>query len=338
MAAIIQIILRFTTCVIAFFTRTFRSEGKAEKFKVTSYIRGDCVHSAADLNSEDFDIITDLIIFECATFNSKGEVEYDEAKMERVMSIVRTVIADRDIHITLNLLGPRGNTDSDVWKTQMKVQSAEHNKAFKSGVLEKNVLELLKKYGFDGVHFDYEYPITSDAWHCFNKFLISLRSYLRDEYTLGVALSAWNVSLTPRAVSAIDTLELMTYDYVDADGKHATFEDTVTQINKLKYKGVPKDKINIGLPFYSRPKDMSPYWYDFVDCYDKMSKDGWYHCDEINNDCWFNTSGVISQKTEYAINNGFGGVMIWHYSCDIPLSSEDSLLRAIGETVDKHYR
>ena len=337
MASIIQIILRFFTFVIAFFTRPFRFEGKAKKFRVTSYIRGDSVNSAADLNSEDFDIITDLIIFECATFNSKGEVEYDEAKMEKVMSAVRTAIGDRDIHITLNLLGPRGNTDSDEWKKQMKVQSTEHNKAFKSGALEKNVLEVLEKYNFVGVHFDYEYPITSDAWHCFNKFLISLRSYLRDDYTIGVALSTWNVSLTPGAISAIDTLELMTYDYVDADGKHATYEDTVTQIKKLKYKGVPTDKINIGLPFYSRPKDMSPYWYDFIDCYDKMNRDGWYHCDEINKDCWFNTSEVISQKTEYAINNGFGGVMIWHYSCDLPLSHEDSLLRAIGETVDKHY-
>ena len=337
MMAIIQIILRFFTSVIAFFTRPFRFEGKVKKFKVTSYIRGDSVHSAADLNSEDFNIITDLIIFECATFNSKGEVEYDEAKMERVMSAVRTVIGDRDIHITLNLLGPRGNTDSDDWKKQMKVQSAEHNKAFKSEILEKNILEVLEKYDFDGVHFDYEYPITSNAWHYFNKFLVSLRAYLRDEYTLGVALSTWNVSLTSGAISAIDTLELMTYDYVDANGKHATYEDTVTQIKKLKYKGVPVGKINVGLPFYSRPKDMSPYWYDFIDCYDKMNRNGWYHCDEINKDCWFNTSEVISQKTEYAINNGFGGVMIWHYSCDLPLSHEDSLLRAIGEMVDKHY-
>ncbi len=337
MVAIFQIILQFFTSVIAFFTGSFRFNGKADKFKVTSYLRGDSVHSVADLNSEDFDIITDLIIFECATFNSKGEVEYDEAKMERVMSAVRTVIGDKDIHITLNLLGPRGNTDSDVWKKQMKVQSTEHNKAFNSGVLEKNVVEVLKKYDFDGVHFDYEYPITSDAWYYFNKFLVSLRSYLHDNYTLGVALSAWNVSLTLGAISAIDTLELMTYDYADTNGKHATYEDTITQIKKLKYKGVPVGKINIGLPFYSRPKDMSPYWYDYNSCYNKMTRDGWYHCDETNKDCWFNTSDIIRQKTQYAINNGFGGVMIWHYSCDLPLNHEDSLLKAIGETADIYY-
>ncbi len=341
MATIIQKILSFLTSVIAVITGSFSfggfCDGKVDDFKVTTYLRGDGVYSAADLNSEDFDIITDLIIFECATFNSKGEVEYDEAKMERVMSAVRTVIGDRDVHITLNLLGPRGNTDSDVWQEQMTAQSVEHNKAFKSRVLEKNIVEVLEKYDFDGVHFDYEYPITDDAWHYFNKFLVSLRLALRDDYTLGIALSTWNISLTLGAVSAIDTLELMTYDYVDANGKHATYEDTVAQIEQLKNSGVPASKINIGLPFYSRPTDLSPYWYGYNSCFDKMTEDGWYHCDEINKDFWFNTPEVISQKTQYAIDNGYGGVMIWHYSCDFPSSHEGSLLRAIGETVDINY-
>ena len=341
MATIIQKILSFLTSVIAVITGSFSfggfCDGKVDDFKVTTYLRGDGVYSAADLNSEDFDIITDLIIFECATFNSKGEVEYDEAKMERVMSAVRTVIGDRDVHITLNLLGPRGNTDSDVWQEQMTAQSVEHNKAFKSRVLEKNIVEVLEKYDFDGVHFDYEYPITDEAWHYFNKFLVSLRLALRDDYTLGIALSTWNISLTLGAVSAIDTLELMTYDYVDANGKHATYEDTVAQIEQLKNSGVPASKINIGLPFYSRPTDLSPYWYGYNSCFDKMTEDGWYHCDEINKDFWFNTPEVISQKTQYAIDNGYGGVMIWHYSCDFPSSQEGSLLRAIGETVDINY-
>ncbi len=337
MSTIIQKILHFSTYVIAFFNGSFRFDGKADNFKVTSYLRGDSVQSAADLKSEDFDIITDLIIFECATFNSKGEVEYDEAKMERVMSAVRTVIGDRDIHITLNLLGPRGNTDSNVWRKQMKAQSAEHNKAFKSGVLEENIVEVLEKYDFDGVHFDYEYPITDKAWHYFNRFLVSLGRTLGDDYTLGVAASTWNMFFTLGAIAAVDTFELMTYDYVDANGKHATYEDTIAQIEQLIDEGVPARKINIGLPFYSRPTDLSAYWYGYNSCYEKMTEDGWYHCDEINKDFWFNTPEVISQKTQYGIDNGFGGVMIWHYSCDLPSTHEGSLLRAIGETVDVYY-
>ncbi len=341
MAAIIQKILSFLTSVIVFITGLFgfggSNEGKVDDFKVTTYLRGDNVYSVADLNSEDFDIITDLIIFECATFNNKGEVEYDDAKMERVMSAVRTVIGDRDIHITLNLLGPSANTDSNDWYEQMDSQSEEHNKAFKSGVLEENIVEVLEKYDFDGVHFDYEYPLTDKAWYYFNRFLVSLGRELGDDYTLGVAASTWNMSFTFRAISAVDTFELMTYDYVDANGKHATYEDTVAQIEQIKDLGIPVSKINIGLPFYSRPTDLSAYWYGYNSCYDKMTEDGWYHCDEINKDFWFNTPDVISKKTQYGIDNGFGGVMIWHYSCDFPSTHEGSLLRAIGETVDNNY-
>ncbi len=341
MAAIIQKILSFFTSAIIFLTGLLGLGGpdgsKVDSFRVTTYLRGDNVYSAADLNSEDFDIITDLIIFECATFNSKGEVEYDEAKMERVMSAARTAIGDRDIHITLNLLGPRGNTDSSVWEEQMEVQSTEHSKAFKSKALEENIVEVLNKYDFDGVHFDYEYPITDDAWYYFNRFLVSLNRELGDEYSLGIALSTWDIKLTLGAISAVDTVELMTYDYVDASGRHATYEDTVAQIEQLKDKGIPSSKINIGLPFYSRPKDLSAYWYGYNSCCDKITDDGWYHCDEINKDFWFNTPEVISKKTQYSIDNGYGGVMIWHYSCDLPSSNEKSLLRAIGETLNINY-
>ena len=82
---------------------------------------------------------------------------------------------------------------------------------------------------------------------------------------------------------------------------------------------------------------MSAYWYDYVGCYDSLDENGWYHCDNIGKDFWFNTPEVIGAKTQYAIDNGFGGVMIWHYTCDLPSSNENSLLRAIGTAVDNSY-
>jgi GH18 family chitinase len=100
---------------------------------------------------------------------------------------------------------------------------------------------------------------------------------------------------------------------------------------------MPLDKVNIGLAFYSRPTDMSAYWYGYNGCYETMTEDGWYHCDDTDKDFWFNTPDVIAAKTDYAINHGYGGVMIWHYNCDLPSTHEGSLLRAVGETVEKNY-
>ena len=285
---------------------------------------------------EDFDIVTDAIIFECASFNNKGEIQYDEEKMDTVLSMVRTAIGDRDVHLTLNLLGPGSITDSDVWEDQMESQSDEHNKAFTSGVLEDNIVALLDKYDFDGVHFDYEYPISLKAWHYYNKFLVSLDKKLGD-YTLGVAGNAWNIKFTNAAVDAIDTFELMSYDMLDGEGKHATYEDTVEMAQQMGLRGVPPEKVNIGLAFYSRPTDLAPYWYGYNGCIDGIDENGWYHCEETGKDFWFNTPDVVQAKTDYAIRNGFGGVMIWHYNCDLPSTDEASLLRAVGKAVQSNY-
>lgn len=342
MLTFIKRVIGFFTALATILVGFFGYDGgvvkKAENFRVTTYIRGDAImYWGGELYAEDFDIVTDAIIFECATFNSKGEVEYDEEKMETVLTLVREAIGDRDVHLTLNLIGPWGETASDVWEDQMEAQSEEHNKAFTSGVLEDNIIAVLEKYGFDGVHFDYEYPISNKAWRYYNKFLVSLDKKLGDAYTLGVAGNAWNIKFTNAAIDAIDTFELMAYDNLDEDGKHSTYDDTVDMLYQLGLRGMPAEKVNVGIPFYSRPTDLSGYWYGYNGCYGKISADGWYHCDETDKDFWFNTPEVVAEKTEYCINNGFGGVMIWHYNCDLPSTHEDSLLRAIGETVSSNY-
>ena len=309
---------------------------KVDDFRVTTYIRGEYVQSESSLYPEDFDIVTDVILFECASFNSEGEVICNEPMLSTALANIRKAIGNRDVNITLNLLGPRGITDSDVWEEQMEVQSVEHNKAFTSGVLEDNIIAVLEKYDFDGVHFDYEYPLSLNAWHYYNKFLVSLDKKLGD-YTLGVAGNDWNIKFTPAAIRAIDTLEVMLYDMIDEEGRHATYEDTVKAVQKIGIYGVPFEKVNVGLAFYSRPTDMSAYWYGYNGCYEDIDENGWYHCDDTDKDFWFNTPDVIKAKTEYAIQNGFGGVMIWHYNCDLPSTHEDSLLRAIGTAVNDNY-
>ncbi|MBR6780571.1 MAG: glycoside hydrolase family 18 protein [Clostridia bacterium] len=303
-----------------------------EDFKVTAYVRGDYVQTADSLFAEDFDIITDVILFECASFNSDGEVVFDENKLETALANIRTAVGDRNVHITLNLLGPTAQTSAATWEEQMEAQSIEHNKAFASGVLEDNILAVLDRYDFDGVHFDYEYPLSEDAWKGYNRFLVSLDKKLGD-YTLGVAASTWNFDYSTAAIAAVDTFELMIYDFLDANGRHATTEGMIENVNAIAFEGVAREKINIGLPFYARPTDLDAYWHAYNTYYEGIDADGWYHCEDTNKDFWFNTPEVIAEKTEYALANGYGGVMVWHYNCDLPSSHPDSLFRAIGTVV-----
>lgn len=328
--AIVLLVTAFTGC-----GNSAKDDGikPVDDFKVVAYIRGDYVQEKESLNSEDFDIITDVILFECASFDNTGKVIVEKEKLETALENIRNAIGERNVKITLNLLGPGGKSESDVWEEQMEAQSDEHNKAFKSGVLEKNIVAVLEEYNFDGVHFDYEYPLSNKAWRSYNKFLVSLDEVLGD-YTLGVAGVDWNLRFTEKAEKAIDSFELMAYDFVDEKGKHATYEDTVKLLENTDFGGLDRAKINVGLPFYSRPTDMSAYWYGYNGCYEKIDEDGWYHCPETDKAFWFNTPDVIEKKTTYAVNNGYGGVMVWHYNCDLPSTEEGSLFRAIGEAVE----
>lgn len=309
---------------------------KVDKFDVSSYVISDAIQSKDALLSEDFDIVTNAILFGCATFDNEGNVIIEKQELETALSNLREAIGDRDVKITLNLLGPGGHTDSEVWEDQMEALSNEHNKAFTSGVLEENIIAVLDEYGFDGVHFDYEYPLSTKAWFYFNNFLVSLKLKLGD-YTLGVAVSDWNVKLSTLALKCVDYIELMLYDLYDAEGRHATFETVTEKASKARLTGLPMEKVRFGLPVYSRPTDQAGYWYGYKDYYNQLDSDGWYYDANIDKRFWFNTPDVIEKKTNYAITEGYGGVMLWSYTYDLHSDNEMSLLGAVGKAIDNNY-
>ncbi|MBO7319061.1 MAG: glycoside hydrolase family 18 protein [Clostridia bacterium] len=311
-------------------------EQKAETFRVTTYVVADYVQDINTLHSEDFDIITDVILFGAATFDNKGNVYVNDESLSKALQNLRTVIGDRDIHMTLNILGPGGHTDSTVWEDQMEAQSDEHNKAFASGVLEDNIIAVLDKYDLDGVHFDYEHPLSNKAWNKFNRFLVSIGKKL-GERSVGVSLCEWNLKLSTQALRYVDTVEVMLYDIFDAEGRHATTETMKENAKQIGLSGIPYEKVNIGLPFYSRPTDRGAYWYSYNGYADVLDENGYYTDENIGKTFWFNTPDVIAEKTDFAIKGGYGGVMIWHYTCDFPSSNEASLLGSIGEVIVENY-
>ena len=333
----------FAKRIVAFFTAVIsiimsflgadtNKDLKTDSFRVSTYVVADYIQDIASLHSEDFDIITDVIVFGSATFDNQGNVTIKEEALTKALSNLRQVIGDRDIHMTLNILGPGGHTDSTVWEDQMEAQSDEHNKAFSSGVLEDNIIAVLDKYDLDGIHFDYEHPLSNKAWRNFNKFLVSMGKKLGDR-SLGVALCEWNLKLSTAALKYVDTVEVMLYDIYDAEGKHSTTETVKANSKQIGLSGIPYEKVNIGLPFYARPSDRGAYWYDYRSYYNSLDSDNWYHCDNVNKDFWFNTTDVIADKTEFTLKQGYGGVMMWHYTCDLPSSHEASLLGAIGNVL-----
>jgi GH18 family chitinase len=240
---------------------------------------------------------------------------------------MRNLITNQNFY--LNILGPGSQTDSDDWTEQMHDLANRHTSAFESGNLENSIKTVLSTYGFDGIVFDYEFPLRSKDWKAYDNFIISLDNVLGDDYKIGMSLAVWNTNQSKAAMNATDFFEVMSYDLWDDDGYHATYDIAVDDIEKLVKKGYDKAKLDLGVPFYARPTTKEAFWANYKDFSDRLSDDGLVYDEDSGYNLSFNTYDMIREKTEYALNNGIGGMMVWHYACDVPADDENSLFGAI---------
>lgn len=297
---------------------------KTENLRITAYVIGDRI--LENFDDSHMSQVTDAILFGCASFDENGEIS-EADYLEKAYSILRN--SNENVKVYLNLLGPSNQSGSDDWNEQMNDLSERHTTAFNSGRLEENIKNTLQKYGFDGVFFDYEYPLKSKYWKAFDSFLVSLDNAFGEDYKIGVALADWNAKQGKKAITACDFVEVMAYDLWDDNGNHATMEQAEKCIKKMLKKGYSKSQLDLGVPFYARPTTKEAYWYDYASWADKLDENGLCKDDETGLTFSFNDYDLIYQKAKWAIENGIGGIMVWHYTCDLPANNEKSLFNAI---------
>ncbi len=307
---------------------------KAENFRITAYVVADGLREKGKLDVSHFSQITDVILFGCATFDEEGQITLDDEFKTVYANLKDAMGNSQDKKVYLNILGPSAQIDSDDWNLRMADVGERHNKAFKSKGFEENIKAVLDRYGFDGVFFDYEYPIENKNWKSFSKFIVSLDSVLGDGYEIGAAVAGWDAKFSDEAKDALDRIELMSYDLWEEDGTHASYNIAAGDINKLVEAGYDKAKIDLGVPFYARPTTQEAIWYNYSDYVDKIDEKGFAKDAENNLTVSFNTYDLIAQKTRLAIDSGLGGMMVWHYACDAPADNEKSLFNAIYNTVE----
>lgn len=306
----------------------------AKGFRVTAYVTSNSVENLDSFETGHISEVTDIIFIGASDFNESGEI-IKKDNFDTCVENLRKVIGDNDVNLYCSITGPGSTSDSDDWYEQMASQAEHHKVAFESGNLESNILSFLDEYGFDGIFFDYEYCIKKKYWKDYNRFIVSLNDTLGDKYKIGMALSGWDLGQDKAAREATDFVELMSYDLWDDDGTHASMELAKKDIKLAKKAGYDLSKIDLGLPFYARPTDHGGYWYDYYGWYDKLDEKGFVDDAETGLTFSFNTYDVVRDKTAYAMEQGCGGVMIWHWACDTEYGNEKSLFKAINEAKNK---
>ena len=185
------------------------------------------------------------------------------------------------------------------------------------------VTEMVEGYGLDGADIDWEYPDPGASAAAFTSLMQELRASLPQDRLLTAAVAAVGPGadgVTSDVYPSVDFLNVMAYD--GSGPAHSPMSYAEAALDYWAERGLPAGQTVLGVPFYSRPQEVS--YRELVDA-DPAAADG----DEIE---WlgdltnYNGPATIRAKTELAKERA-SGVMIWTVADDT--TDETSLLRAI---------
>ena len=322
-------------------------DNKNDNFRITSYLVCQWFYGNESIDAEKMNTLTDIILFGVARFDENGNVYLQDLDINGEMVkgdvIFKDIIKDiketnPDAKIHCNILGPDGADSDDKEKL--------HSQAFidNSDALIENILELLETYSFDGIFFDYEYPYAKESIKDYSDFLVKLDSNLGD-YILGAAFSHWSSNISKDAIEVLDRVEIMSYDNMTEYNSHAEFATVggAMAVKDFIKNGYDLSKCDLGLPFYGRTHGGEEAWPSyaqiagdlennpFKNTIAKSYMNGVTSSDIVTS---FNGVQMIKDKTAFANDYGLGGVMVWHYTCDVDYESDLSLFKAVQTALE----
>lgn len=183
------------------------------------------------------------------------------------------------------------------------------------------------EYNLDGLDIDWEYPDPGDSSQNFLALMQELRAALPPGKLLTAAVVAQGetgAGVPAEAFEVVDFLNLMAYDASETD--HSPYSFAQTSLNYWSQRGLPAEKMVLGVPFYARPT-WAPYRELIEENPAAANQDT---LEYMGQTVYYNGIPTMQQKTQLAMENA-SGIMIWALSHDT--SDDSSLLSAIFQAV-----
>jgi GH18 family chitinase len=256
---------------------------------------------------------------------------------------------DKLTHINYSFLTPKAdgtfNRISNGWKLKLIVENAHKHdvqvlisvggwgwdQQFETVAADlslrsafvQNLKAFVDEYQLDGADIDWEYPDAGQSAQNFLAMMQELRAAMPDKlFTTAVVSYGENgMGILPETFELFDFINVMTYDGPD----HGAMEQFERGLTFWSERGLPPEKIVMGLPFYGDP-DLA--YYKIVaedpaaaqmDTFDYFGVT--YH---------YNGIPTVQAKTKMAMEKA-GGIMFW--TLDFDAQGEFSLVGSIHETV-----
>lgn len=188
-----------------------------------------------------------------------------------------------------------------------------------------NLKAFLDQYQLDGVDLDWEYPDAGESAQNFLALIREMRAAM-PQALISSAVVAYGddvgLGIPQESFALMDYVVVMTYSGKD----HGTQEQFHKGIDYWSARGLPKEKLIIGLPFYSEPGGIA---YAKIAQADPSAAqvDSFNYLGVIEN---YNGIPTIQWKTKFALENA-GGVAFW--TLDHDAQGDLSLLKAIADVI-----
>lgn len=196
-----------------------------------------------------------------------------------------------------------------------------------------DIAEFCRQQGLQGVDLDWEsYPEKVDDAN-YSAWVKELYAELKSR-GLGftTAVDVAHTSRSAALIAYVDQLNLMSYGIMDAAGDQASFGQMINWLAAYRDKGIPNEKLIVGVPFYAqRPYEAGNTTARTLTYRTVLTKIT--PAPNINRyeKYGFNGQTLLQTKTRYLMQNNYYGIMAWEMTQDVPVDSPYSLLRAIYE-------
>jgi len=189
-----------------------------------------------------------------------------------------------------------------------------------------NLKAFVDEYQLDGVDMDWEYPDPGQSSQNFLALIREIRAAMPDKLltTAVVSYGDDNGSGIPTiSFELFDFVNVMTYDGPD----HGTLEQFESGLSYWSGRGLPKEKIVMGVPFYGDP---GTAYFKIVQADPAAAQLDSF--DYFGTTLHYNGIPTIQTKTRIAMERA-GGIMFW--ALDHDAQGDLSLVNAIHQAVQE---
>ena len=207
-----------------------------------------------------------------------------------------------------------------------------------------NLAQFVNTFGLDGVDVDLENDLlaTIDNAGNYTPFIQALRSALPGKLITAATASYTGGMIPVSSLPWLDFVNIMSYDAVGPDWgtpgtEHSPYALAQSDIATWQARGLPRDKLVLGMPFYGLGFNGYAESYSFAGIVNQFGAAAAQN-DLIGTLCpgckyiTYNGIPTIKAKTRLAMQQG-SGVMIWDLSQDA--TGANSLLAAIRSEISR---